>query len=185
MEQELGNVPSVLRIVIGWSKIRRMKLLPPFLLGALFVVAFLLYREHETTIALKNQLAAKKEESQQHSLDLQEKCADQARKEFALSGYKPKDLAGFENHYNQKLNKCFILYQATTPATGSTVFVNKTLNDAFEGKNYAQYAWKSDEHKKYWEVAPFVCQVTTPSSEEKFCHSTEEFEQLVKPYMQD
>jgi hypothetical protein len=56
---------------------------------------------------------ARLEEIQKSSLDLQEKYATQARKEFDHAGYKHNDLAGFESHYNHKLKKCFILYQSS------------------------------------------------------------------------
>jgi hypothetical protein len=58
------------------------------------------------------------------------------------------------------------------------------VSDAFEGKSYAEYAWKSEKGKKYWEVKPFVCKVTLPSGEKKDCASSDEFDDLVKVYME-
>ena len=60
-----------------------------------------------------------------------------------------------------------------------TVFTNKFLSNAFEGKSFAEYAWRSDKVKKYWEVKPFVCKVTLPSGEDKNCESSDEWEELV------
>jgi hypothetical protein len=68
-------------------------------------------------------------------------------------------------------------------APGSTI-ITKTLSDAFEGKGYGSYMWRSDPVKKYWEVRPFVCSVKLPSGEEKACTSTEEFDELAKYYME-
>ena len=134
-------------------------------------------------------LAAKSESKPVASLELQEKCAAQARKEYNASGWndtKEHPLAGFTNHYNVKLGKCFMVIEDTTDAKprDGTVFTNKLVSDAFEGKSYAEYVWRSDKVKKYWEVKPFVCKVTLPSGEEQNCESSDEWEELVKAYMQ-
>jgi len=63
-----------------------------------------------------------------------------------------------------------------------TVF--RTVSDAFEGKVYAEYFWCNDKGKKYWEVAPFMCKVTLLNGEEKFCNTTDEYEELIKQFMQ-
>jgi hypothetical protein len=120
------------------------------------------------------------------SIDLQQKCARQAREEFTRDGWESRSMAGFTNHYNSELGKCFILIGSTSDAKTppGTVFENKSLSDAFEGKSYAEYFWHSDTVKKYWEVPPLVCRVTMPSGEERVCHSSDEFDELVKVYMQ-
>src|SRR6266851_3062813 len=56
--------------------------------------------------------------------------------------------------------------------------------DGFEGKVYGSYMWRADKVKKYWEVPPIQCTVTLPSGEEKTCHSSDEFDSLVKEYME-
>jgi hypothetical protein len=119
------------------------------------------------------------------SLELQEKCSKGAQEAFKRDGFENQQLASFSNHYNEKLNKCFVQYDSTDAKTSSgTIFVNKVVSDAFEGKVYAQYMWHSDKVKKYWEVAPVQCTVTLPSAEEKTCTSSEEFDTLVKQYME-
>jgi len=65
-----------------------------------------------------------------------------------------------------------------------TIFTSKTLTDAFEGKVYGNYIWSTQKGKKYWEVPPLECKVTLPSGEEKACHSSDEFDELVKQYME-
>ena len=52
------------------------------------------------------------EQSKTNSLEQQEKCAAQAERAFKAASYTPTDHAGYENHYNKALNKCFIVMQA-------------------------------------------------------------------------
>jgi hypothetical protein len=118
------------------------------------------------------------------SLELQEKCAKQAREEFKTY-WEGREGADFSNHYNTKLNKCFIRIQYIDSKTArGDIWTYRTLFDAFEGKEYAEYTWKSDKVKKYWEVPPIVCKVTLPSGEEQICHSSEEFDAFVKQYIE-
>jgi hypothetical protein len=100
-----------------------------------------------------------------------------------LVSYKPKDMAGYENHYNAKLNKCFILTQSTSTNFAPTIWTYKSLFDAFEGKSYGEYAWHTVKNKKFWEVPPFQCKVLLQSGEEQICKSDEEFQELTKSYM--
>jgi hypothetical protein len=119
------------------------------------------------------------------SLDLQEQCAKQSREVFKSGKWDKDPLADYTNHYNAKLNKCFIEIQSTDAKTAPpAIFTNKTVSDAFEGKGYGEYMWKSDRVKKYGEVPPLQCKVTLLSGEEKFCHSSDEFDQLIKQYME-
>ncbi len=118
------------------------------------------------------------------TLDLQEKCAKQALKEFK-NYWEDRPMADFRNHYNVKLNKCFMQVQSLDlhTAPGRRYFY-KILYDAFEGKDYAEYAHMSEKNKADWEVPPFMCKVTLLSGEERICHSPEEFDALVKQYME-
>ncbi len=116
-------------------------------------------------------------------LELQGKCANQAKASYAEGGWLKEQLATYTNHYNPKLTKCFMEVQSTT-VQGGDVFNNKYVSDAYEGKNYAEYAWKAEKGKKYWEVAPFMCKVEKLSGEVVYCKTTEEFEELVKQFME-
>jgi hypothetical protein len=90
-------------------------------------------------------------------------------------------VAGFTNHYNERLNKCFIAIQSTSvDKVASHVYMS--LSDAYEGKQYAEYSWFNpiDSGKKYWEVAPVLCKVTMPSGQEIECKSSDEYDQLIK-----
>jgi hypothetical protein len=127
-----------------------------------------------------------KQQKETATLDLQEKCAKQARSEFNQLGWGKDPTALFTNHYNAKLNKCFMEIQNTDLKTSpGDIFTNRTLFDAFEGKPYGQYIWKSDDVKKYWEVPPKYCRLYSEDGKEQLCHSTEEYEAWVKKYMED
>jgi hypothetical protein len=102
------------------------------------------------------------------TIDLQEKCARQSREEYRSDGWEKRSMAGFTNHFNTRMNKCFMEIQDTdTTSSPGTVITSKTLSDAFEGKVYGTYIWSTDKKKKYWEVPPLECDVILPSGEKK------------------
>jgi|SRR5580704_3788174 hypothetical protein len=166
-----------------------MRVIVSFLVVACIALAYLVHSQSST---LKQQQEEIKELGarvqampKNATLELQEKCAKQAREEFNVDGWEKEKLAGFSNHYNVALNKCFILIENTdTKTTPGTIWTNKTLTDAFEGKVYGEYMWHSDKVKKYWEVPPVRCKVTTLSGEEQNCASSGEFDALLRQYME-
>ena len=123
--------------------------------------------------------------SKTRDFSLQEKCAKQAREEFARWGYAKEAFADFTNHYNERLNRCFIAFQNTS-ADKQGSYINKFLADAYEGKEYAEYSWfnMSGSGMKYWEVVPDICKITMPSGQEITCKSSEEYDELIKYYME-
>jgi hypothetical protein len=156
------------------------------------VLAYVVYRQNaairdqqKTLTELRAQVAAPQTKPQTNTLEYQAKCAEQAAKIFKDSGFKPNQMAGYENHYNAKLNKCFILIQNVDAKSPGTVWTFKNLSDAYEGKSYGEYAWHTDKVKKYWEVPPFMCKVVLQSGEDRVCKSDDEFQELTKPYMED
>jgi len=119
------------------------------------------------------------------SFDFQERCAKQAREQFHQLGFDKREMTGFTNHYNEKLNRCFMLVDSTDVKTNpGAMWITLELFDAFEGKELATFSWHSDKVKKYSEVPPFQCDVTLPSGEKKICNSREEFDGLIKVYME-
>jgi hypothetical protein len=139
------------------------------------VLGLLLYSQ---TAALREQrrqvqeLSAKVESmSKTASLDLQERCAKQAREEFLKLGWARQEAASFMNHYNQKLNKCFMEVEKTDEK-GEW----KSVFDAFEGKVYGLFGQGAH--------GGTMCNVTLPSGERRICHSSDEFDALVKQYME-
>jgi hypothetical protein len=128
------------------------------------------------------------------SLDLQEKCAKQARIEFNAGWNKPENHKAsqsldFTNHYNSKYGKCFM----ETTLSSTAVDINKEtfimtqryVEDAFEGKSYADFAWRTHQGKKYWEVPPTMCTVRPIFGQEVSCTSTDEFDSLIKQFMEE
>lgn len=84
----------------------------------------------------------------------------------------------FEGHYNRKLNKCFLL------RTVSGVYRNdeqrrnvrlesEQLFDANENKNYGQFG-------NYHDNLPLTCWVQGTR-----CRSKEEWDRLIKPFMEE
>jgi hypothetical protein len=116
-------------------------------------------------------------------IELQEKCARQAREEFKSEGFESEKGAEFSSHFNRRMGKCFVLIQNST-ITRNIPATSKTLLDAYEGRVYAEYVWSNSQGKKYWEVAPMICDVVAPSGEKQVCHSDDEFEESIKIYME-
>ncbi len=121
--------------------------------------------------------------SKKADLELQEQCAKQAREEFQRVGWSNDDTQ-LTNHYNEKLNRCFMLIEKYDPRATGVLWRTKVLTDAYEGKTIGLFVWHSEKDKKYWEVPPFQCEMTPPSGEKTFCKSEEEFDEFVKTYME-
>lgn len=109
------------------------------------------------------------------SLELSKKCSDQSVIAFKQLGYKIGTLDGYENHYNLKLNKCFILINSY-----ESNYFSKSLIDAFELKSYA---WFSQGIKKGGEY--FHCELTVPGESNKICKTINEYDKFVFTYMNE
>jgi hypothetical protein len=118
--------------------------------------------------------------------ELQEKCGKAAselfKKEYGNGGWTTiagdKGMASYTNHYNVKLNKCFILLRTIIIDKGKgddrgDMFVAKTLSDINENKEYGSFS-------KFQKERPSYCKVV-----EKQCNSEAEWEALIKPYMEE
>jgi hypothetical protein len=115
------------------------------------------------------------------SLELQAKCARQAATAFTTSGLKGP-FAGYVNHYSEKLDKCFVVMNETdSRSTPGSVFISKTLSDAFEGKTYGEFFLQRQvgTGKRQW----IQCYVIQPSGDEKPCESQGQFDRLAEMYM--
>jgi len=94
-------------------------------------------------------------------------------------------MTNFDNHYSAKVNKCFVrLTSMASQVKPRVPTINRLVFDAFEGKVYASYMWMNDGGKKFWEVPPFDCTVTSLSGEKRLCKSAEEFDELIKQFME-
>lgn len=119
------------------------------------------------------------------NLDLQAKCASQAKVQFMNDGWADEKMAGYTNHYNDKLNKCFIWITATTVDKNTgLISSSQILEDAFEGKVFGTYTWFADKVKKYGEVQPFECDMIVMNGEKVTCSSADQFEKLASVYME-
>jgi hypothetical protein len=112
--------------------------------------------------------------------ELQERCGKTCEEAFKKEYGKPERgwLCNYTNHYNKKLNKCFILVSAThypgdkKDSLGITTDIS--LWDINEKKQYGQFF--NARKTKFC----FECEVAG-----KHCTSEQEWEALVKPYMEE
>jgi len=134
----------------------------------------------------QQKLTELRKQSHVASLEFQDRCAKQARELFRSEGWTEEQNASFENHYNEKMNKCFITERSLSKwnSDDDTIFISRSLADAFEKKSYATYGWRSVKGETAAAVLPFVCYVTPPSGEQKKCYSEKEYDELVKVYLQ-
>jgi hypothetical protein len=122
--------------------------------------------------------------------DLQAKCSKDARVWFNENWSRDKDtvLLDFSNHYNKKENKCFISveyhYNNHFGAPGGSAWTNHiTLWDIYENIKYGDFA---ENHYT-------VYKPTISSSDEMImcellgqkCKAVDEFNNLVRPYLND
>ena len=116
------------------------------------------------------------------NLDLQDKCSKRARIEF-VDLWQKRPLGTFTNHYNIKLNKCFVLFNEMQFDGGTIISSGRVLMDAFEGKELAHRFWRSEKGEKAGKITR--CDVIALDGTDKACHSTDEFEQMIKSYMRE
>jgi hypothetical protein len=120
------------------------------------------------------------------SIDQQSKCSIQARKFFndEIDNEKTTDMnvrtsgtqASFENHYNVKLNKCFIY---TSIFSSNYNYRSRGLYDVNENKTYAEFQ-EIVTKKQQSDYTPVACSMLNKS-----CVTQEEFDSFVKPYMEE
>jgi hypothetical protein len=155
---------------------------------ALIILALFWHGQRETLQGQERQIkdlsAQLKSNAETADLDLQDRCALQAGEEFKLEGLEKQPSATFSNHFNKHMAKCFVVTQNNSVTKGS-VLNSKMLVDAYEGRVIAEFLWINSDGRKYWEVSPTECDVLMPSGEKETCHSSEEFDELIKVYMED
>ena len=118
--------------------------------------------------------------------DLQAKCSRDARGWFNENWSRDKDtsLLNFSNHYNKSLNKCFILveYHYMVDANGS--WVNDiSLWDVYENSRYGTFVERHSISFKptvSTDDSVMTCELATQK-----CKTAEEFNGLVRPYLND
>jgi hypothetical protein len=142
------------------------------------------------TLAIISCLVMSNIANAQSTLTLQEKCAEGTKKFFSENEKASffhnvgiwTDAGGWGNtefisHYNKKLDRCFISIKSSYHPKGKryTYYVNGVF-DVFEGTTLGEI----DIHIPPETYDPFICHVGN-----KGCKSSEEFEALIKPYMEE
>jgi hypothetical protein len=119
--------------------------------------------------------------SKEEDYKLQERCGkycdEMFKREFGnglTSDESSSMISSYQNHYNKKLNKCFILVKTTSylKVKKRDVLLVKELVDINENKFYGSFS-------KSGEMIVF-CNVSG-----KECKSEQEWDKLVKPYMEE
>jgi hypothetical protein len=116
--------------------------------------------------------------------ELQERCGKRAEEAFkndyaggGVTNTKDgQNVTAYENHYNAMLNKCFFLEIVTSvnyKTKDKSISTMITLFDLNEHKAYGSFFKRSDFS------VPLECYI-----QEKSCHSQSEWEELLKPYME-
>jgi hypothetical protein len=110
--------------------------------------------------------------------DLQAKCSRDAKTWFNENWSRDKDtlLLDFTNHYNKSMNKCFILveYNYSIGANGSWVSSSQ-LSDVYENSKFATFA---EHHSASTDDRVNICELS-----DKKCKTPEEFNDFVRPYL--
>jgi len=123
-------------------------------------------------ISLPVPLVAAHGQSRKEIYELQERCGKSATEMFDRDFPKEdrKGLEVFENHYNVRLNKCFILEE-------------NTLITREQGKTYQTKLLTLDDvqdNKVDGSFSSLNCDV-----QETKCRNEQEFRALIRPYMED
>ena len=108
-------------------------------------------------------------------------CAKSSADFFNGSNWTQSNVsAGYDNHFNHKLNKCFILVNTTT-SQGSSLSFYRVLMDVNGGTQsaLATYGKQVPSGVADYMVKALICDML-----DKYCNSEEEFNAFVKPYME-
>ena len=116
-------------------------------------------------------------------LDSQAKCATQAALFYANSHIPESGMNGYVNHFNARLNRCFVSVQVVTALGNEGSFLtDRAVYDAFEGSmvaNIQLHSGDPDQGKN----RVVECSVTLPSEAQRTCRSEEEFKAMARVYM--
>lgn len=144
--------------------------------ATLFLIAFSIV--YYFVVFLPNKPLSAREE-----MDMRLQCQNMAKIFFddkdMLLWDKNRD--SFKSHYYKKINKCFIEIDASVSAGRSEI----TLYDVVDNKQYGEYLELKGDDGMYpvspdGKVKPYLCVVS-----DNKCKNQDEFETLVKPYMEE
>lgn len=118
------------------------------------------------------------EAAQQHKLDLQERCAAQAKKFFKDDGNDAAQGDTYQSHYSGSLERCLVYTETTRYSPVTTYpFTGKYVFDAYEGRAFASYSWAAVPNKIS------ICELALIDQEKKFCRTEAEFQVFVRQLM--
>lgn len=152
------------------------------LLAATVGLGVLAGQQAATIKEQQGQLAAASDRRKAELLAMQTQCANQAKLTYSELGYKPKDRAYYRNHFNSRLNKC-MLYTESQPSDETGSWDNKALIDVAENNELGSLAWLRFPQSGKSEP-PYLCHVQSDSAVRQSCKSDDEYEKLVKAYME-
>jgi hypothetical protein len=128
-------------------------------------------------------------EERVHNLNLQRTCADQADKFFKVEKEdKSNVFIGYINHYNSKLQKCFIHYSSVDYSDiSSKGFVStfENIHDVFEGVEYGSFFQRQNTKDTSPSAQLVTCTLTPPVGASHTCSSKTEWDEMISPYMKD
>jgi hypothetical protein len=129
-------------------------------------------------------------ESDKEAYELQDRCHKSAEEWFdkRWGGRTGEVVYSYTNHYNTKLNKCFVLLKITVLLKNKKghIFITKDLYEINEGKIYAHCVLKgsyknpTDESLYIMKGNEIDCTVLDIN-----CKSKVEWDALVKPYIEE
>jgi hypothetical protein len=126
-------------------------------------------------IVAKEEIFAEQKLDRKQIYELRKECA-QGALEFSQRVKLCDGKGTYKNHYNLKLNVCFIYMSASCDSDKGKddQFWSETLIDINDNKDYGNYVGKV----KIIDDKPAMCFVGN-----KQCKSLLEFQKLIKPYM--
>jgi hypothetical protein len=122
--------------------------------------------------------------SQTEEYDLSERCGQRAEEFFKANNPELPDylyesegserVYSYENHYNRKMNICFIMIEGSYSKQNSSEDskVSMSLYDVNQHKNIAAFSGQNEKTQ--------LCKVLSAS-----CDSEAEWETLIEPYMKE
>lgn len=121
----------------------------------------------------------------------QRTCATQAEHRFTSLGYSeaggPGSLtATYTDHYNGKLNRCFMLL-AVNNYSGASIGKSRVLLDAYQNNDYGEYydimTLPLVPSPNVASPVVVTCKLTVPGEPIRFCHTQKQWELLIQPYI--
>ena len=139
------------------------------------ILAGLLFFIATPVLAADTETPKVKEVSAKEVYELSEKCAKSAAQEFKeIYGQEAELTVDYTNHYNIKLNKCFVLVTDLVPNKYN--FRTKFLLDINEHRQTAGFIFSLKGGKN----SIIECEVSGTN-----CQSESEWDAIVKPYMEE